>query len=198
MKSMSLTELSCVIDVPFRTALSWTNRHPLQIKPSVKLRGVSKKQFSPAEVAQFLIAKHLFGQKVPSKPIQGFLDFLTEYEVLDGVFPSPEIACLQSPTRAELLAESLDGTFLLTWYLGDKSVVTPTGTVRPQQAIVIFFREDENKRFSDHSRPDFIVSDESVQLLKDKLNELGLVVSADSLRIAHDALVKENKYSVSH
>src|SRR5713101_6895666 len=115
MKSMSLTQLSCVIDVPFRTALSWTNRHPLQIKPSVKLPGVSKKQFSPAEVAQFLIAKHLFGQKVPSKPIQGFLDFLSEYNILSWVF---------SPTQTHLsdqfAAEALGGTFLLTWLPTDK------------------------------------------------------------------------------
>lgn len=82
-KSWSLTALAAEFDLPFKTAMSYRKGYT-RIDPDVKVPGVSKKQFSPRQVAKFLVARRLFAARIVGSVVQKFFDEVMDDYDKDG------------------------------------------------------------------------------------------------------------------
>jgi len=88
-ESWPLTGVACDFGFKFRTAMSYRSGY-LKINPTVHVRGKSKMEFSKTDVAKFLVARRLFADGLKAGEVQGVLNFIDEYKVLDPLFhPEP-------------------------------------------------------------------------------------------------------------
>src|SRR5260370_24571894 len=84
--SWPLTGLACDFAFHFRTAMSYRSGY-LKIDPTVRVRGKRKLEFSKPDVGKFLVARKLFANSLKAGEVQGVLNFLDEYKLLEHLFP---------------------------------------------------------------------------------------------------------------
>jgi hypothetical protein len=102
-KSWSLTALAAEFDLPFKTAMSYRKGY-CRIDPDVKVPGVAKKQFSPRQVAKFLVARRLFKAQIVGSVVQKFFsEVMDEYDRRGDLFEESEFKDFHPP--ADLVTE---------------------------------------------------------------------------------------------